>query len=96
MWVAEQAGVGLMLGEERGVQGVVVKQLVPRGSADRTGVVRVGDQLLSVGDEDVSHQTVSNMRHLIIGRLFLTTVIRPCRACVTRFLGEKIEKETKV
>ena len=39
-------------------------------------VVRVGDQLLSVGDEDVSHQTVSNMRHLIIGRLLLTTVIR--------------------
>ncbi len=68
--------MGLMLGEERGVQGVVVKQLVPRGSADRTGVVRVGDQLLSVGDEDVSHQTVSNMRHLIIGRLLLTTVIR--------------------
>ena len=70
MRVAEQAGVGLMLGEERGVQGVVVKQLVPRGSADRTGVVRVGD-------EDVSHQTVSNMRHLIIGRLFFTTVIGP-------------------
>lgn len=29
-----------MLGEEPGVDGVVVKQLVPRGSADRTGKVR--------------------------------------------------------
>jgi C-terminal processing protease CtpA/Prc len=57
-----------MLGEERGVAGVVVKQLVPRGSADRTGRVSVGDQLLRVSDEDVSRQTVSNMRHLIIGR----------------------------
>jgi hypothetical protein len=36
----EQAGVGLMLGEEKGVDGVVVKQLVPRGSADRNGRVR--------------------------------------------------------
>ena len=58
-----------MLGEERGMEGVVVKQLVPRGSADRTGSVRVGDQLLRVGDEDVSRQTVSNMRHLIIGEV---------------------------
>jgi len=66
---AEQAGVGLMLGEERGMEGVVVKQLVPRGSADRTGSVRVGDQLMRVGEEDVSRQTVSNMRHLIIGEI---------------------------
>ena len=29
-----------MLGEEAGVDGVVVKQLVPRGSADRAGKVR--------------------------------------------------------
>ena len=58
-----------MLGEEKGIEGVVVKQLVPRGSADRTGSVRVGDQLLRVGDEDVSRQTVSNMRHLIIGEI---------------------------
>ena len=49
--------------------GVVVKQLVPRGSADRAGVVRVGDQLLRVGDEDVSRQTVASMRHLIIGEV---------------------------
>ena len=56
-----------MLGEEKGVAGVVVKQLVPRGSADRTGSVGVGDQLLIVGEEDVSQQTVGNMRHLIIG-----------------------------
>ena len=30
-----------MFGEERGVEGVVVKQLVPRGSADRTGKVSI-------------------------------------------------------
>ena len=65
-----------MLGEERGVTGVVVKQLVPRGSADRNGNVRVGDQLLRVGDEDVSQQTVSNMRHLIIGK----TMVRRCES----------------
>ncbi len=37
---AEQAGVGLMLAEETNGSGIVVKQLVPRGSADRTGRVR--------------------------------------------------------
>ena len=58
-----------MLGEDRDMVGVVVKQLVPRGSADRAGVVRVGDQLLRVGDEDVSRQTVASMRHLIIGEV---------------------------
>lgn len=42
MWLrAEQAGVGLMLGEDKGASGVVVKQLVPKGSADRNGRVRL-------------------------------------------------------
>ena len=67
--VAKQAGVGLMLGEELGRDGVVVKQLVPRGSADRSGRVCVGDQLLRVGAEDVTQQSLSNLRHRIIGEI---------------------------
>ena len=74
-----------MLGEERGIAGVVVKQLVPRGSADRTGRVSVGDQLLRVGDEDVSRQTVSNMRHLIIGQpMSGRACLCPCADAVRR------------
>lgn len=38
-FLAEQAGVGLMLGENTNFDGVVVKQLVPKGAADRTGKV---------------------------------------------------------
>mmetsp|Transcript_59912 Transcript_59912/g.143226 ORF Transcript_59912/g.143226 Transcript_59912/m.143226 type:complete len:409 (-) Transcript_59912:12-1238(-) len=67
--VAKQAGVGLMLGENTNFDGVVVKQLVPKGAADRTGKVKVGDQLLQVGDQDVSMQTVTDLRHLIIGEI---------------------------
>lgn len=41
----EQAGVGLLLGEQKDSAIVSVKQVVPRGSADRTGRIRVGDQV---------------------------------------------------
>jgi hypothetical protein len=37
----EQAGVGLMLAEEPNGTSIIVKQLVPRGSADRSGKVRI-------------------------------------------------------
>jgi len=53
----------------------MVKQLVPRGSADRNGRVKVGDQLLRVGDIDVTGQSVSDMRHLIIGEIGSTCSI---------------------
>jgi len=42
---AEQAGVGLLLGEQKDSSLVSVKQVVPRGSADRTNRIRVGDQV---------------------------------------------------
>ena len=42
---AEQAGVGLLLGEQEESKAVTVKQVVPRGSADRAGKVKVGDQV---------------------------------------------------
>lgn len=41
----EQAGVGLLLGEQKDSSIVSVKQVVPRGSADRTNRIRVGDQV---------------------------------------------------
>lgn len=31
--------------------------------------MKVGDQLLQVGDQDVSMQTVTDLRHLIIGEI---------------------------
>ena len=44
-WCTEQAGVGLLLGEQKDSSIVSVKQVVPRGSADRTNRIRVGDQV---------------------------------------------------
>ncbi len=36
-----QAGIGIMFGDDKGAPGVIVKQLVPRGSAERNGKVHV-------------------------------------------------------
>ncbi|EKX32887.1 hypothetical protein GUITHDRAFT_148304 [Guillardia theta CCMP2712] len=57
----KQAGVGLLLGEQEESKVVTVKQVVPRGSADRAGKVKVGDQAAWTG------VGVTEMRHLIIG-----------------------------
>eukprot|EP00283_Hemiselmis_rufescens_P014244 CAMPEP_0173440024 /NCGR_PEP_ID=MMETSP1357-20121228/22108_1 /TAXON_ID=77926 /ORGANISM="Hemiselmis rufescens, Strain PCC563" /LENGTH=62 /DNA_ID=CAMNT_0014405467 /DNA_START=86 /DNA_END=270 /DNA_ORIENTATION=+ len=43
---SKQAGVGLLLADTDNSNMVVVKQVVPRGSADRTRQVRVGDQIV--------------------------------------------------
>jgi hypothetical protein len=64
---AEQAGVGLLLGEQKDSSIVSVKQVVPRGSADRTNRIRVGDQILRVGDVDATGMGVTDLRNLIIG-----------------------------
>ncbi|KAJ1480070.1 hypothetical protein T484DRAFT_1812010 [Baffinella frigidus] len=48
----KQAGVGLLLGEHRDSQIVAVKQVVPRGSADRAGRIRAGDQVVPRGSAD--------------------------------------------
>ena len=63
----EQAGVGLLLGEHKDSSVVMVKQVVPRGSADRTGRIRVGDQILRVGATDATGLGVTDLRNLIIG-----------------------------
>lgn len=63
----EQAGVGLLLGEQKDSNIVLVKQVVPRGSADRTGRIRVGDQILRVGGADAVGMGVTDLRNLIIG-----------------------------
>jgi len=63
----KQAGVGLLLGEQKDSSIVSVKQVVPRGSADRTGRIRVGDQILRVGNTDGTGLGVTDLRNLIIG-----------------------------
>uniref|UniRef100_A0A7S0EZ37 PDZ domain-containing protein n=1 Tax=Hanusia phi TaxID=3032 RepID=A0A7S0EZ37_9CRYP len=64
---SKQAGVGLLLGEQEESKAVTVKQVVPRGSADRAGKVKIGDQILRVGGSDLTGVGVTEMRNLIIG-----------------------------
>ena len=46
----------------------MVKQVVPRGSADRSGRVRVGDHILRVaGIDATSGMGVTDLRNLIVG-----------------------------
>ena len=42
--------------------------IVPSGSADRSGVIRVNDVIVKVDDEDVQGQPLSTLRNLILGR----------------------------
>mmetsp|Transcript_40860 Transcript_40860/g.93162 ORF Transcript_40860/g.93162 Transcript_40860/m.93162 type:complete len:383 (+) Transcript_40860:89-1237(+) len=63
----KQAGVGLLLGEHRDSQIVAVKQVVPRGSADRAGRIRAGDQILKVGETEARGLGVNELRNYIIG-----------------------------
>ena len=59
--------MGLLLGEQKDSNIVSVKQVVPRGSADRTARIRVGDQILRVGTSDATGLGVTDLRNLIIG-----------------------------
>jgi C-terminal processing protease CtpA/Prc len=65
--------VGLLLGEQKDSSIVSVKQVVPRGSADRTNRIRVGDQILRVGDVDATGMGVTDLRNLIIGEQVIHT-----------------------
>uniref|UniRef100_A0A7S0TK26 PDZ domain-containing protein n=1 Tax=Hemiselmis andersenii TaxID=464988 RepID=A0A7S0TK26_HEMAN len=64
---SKQAGVGLLLAETENSNMVIVKQVVPRGSADRTRQVRVGDFILKVGGHDVVGMGVTDIRNIIVG-----------------------------
>lgn len=65
---AEQAGVGLLLAEVDNSPLIVVKQVVPRGAAHRSGRVRVGDQILRVSGVDATTgMGVTDLRNLIVG-----------------------------
>lgn len=63
----KQAGVGLLLAEVEGSPYVIVKQVVPRGAADRTGRIRVGDQILKVAGQDAQGMGVTELRNIIVG-----------------------------
>mmetsp|Transcript_20394 Transcript_20394/g.48663 ORF Transcript_20394/g.48663 Transcript_20394/m.48663 type:complete len:386 (-) Transcript_20394:143-1300(-) len=69
MAVSKQAGVGLLLGEHKDSNVVLVKQVVPRGPADRTGRIKVGDQILRVNQMDCVGMPVSSLRDLIKGEM---------------------------
>jgi len=65
--MAKQAGVGLLLGEQGNM--IFVKQVVPRGPADRAGRIRVGDQILRVAHMDCQGVKVSDLRDMIKGEM---------------------------
>ena len=62
------AGVGIFFQQEPNTGKVYVANIVPGGSADRSGVIRVNDVIVKVDDEDVQGQPLSTLRNLILGR----------------------------
>jgi len=63
---ARRAGVGLVL-EARGRGPSFVAELAPGGSADRSGRVRVGDQLLRVDGQMIQGLTPADLSQIISG-----------------------------
>lgn len=61
-------GVGIFFQQEPNTGKVYVANIVPGGSADRSGVIRVNDVIVKVDDEDVQGQPLSALRNLILGR----------------------------
>jgi hypothetical protein len=60
--------VGIFFQQEPNTGKVYVANIVPGGSADRSGVIRVNDVIVKVDDEDVQGQPLSTLRNLILGR----------------------------
>ena len=56
---ASLAGGGT--GSASGSHGVYVDYVVPRGNADRSGVVRVGDRLVRLGEDSVERGTIGDV-----------------------------------
>mmetsp|Transcript_18072 Transcript_18072/g.35303 ORF Transcript_18072/g.35303 Transcript_18072/m.35303 type:complete len:270 (+) Transcript_18072:100-909(+) len=63
----EKQGVGLFF-EKQTNGSVIIVSMVPGCSADRTGVVRMGDEMLAVNQKDIKTWTLSLIRGTIQGR----------------------------
>lgn len=63
-------GVGILFVEEEDPSGfvrVTVKALIEGGSAERTGMIRAGDMVVRVGNQDVIGKPLSVLRTMIPG-----------------------------
>ncbi|XP_072848221.2 multiple PDZ domain protein isoform X19 [Pogona vitticeps] len=49
----DQAGIGIAIGEEDTLNGVIIQNLTEHGTARKDGRIKVGDQILAVDDEIV-------------------------------------------
>ena len=62
------AGIGIFFQQEPMTGKVYVANIVPGGSADRSGVIQVNDVIVKVNDEDVQGQPLANLKTLILGK----------------------------
>eukprot|EP00290_Baffinella_frigidus_P008411 CAMPEP_0180137808 /NCGR_PEP_ID=MMETSP0986-20121125/12469_1 /TAXON_ID=697907 /ORGANISM="non described non described, Strain CCMP2293" /LENGTH=410 /DNA_ID=CAMNT_0022079413 /DNA_START=56 /DNA_END=1288 /DNA_ORIENTATION=+ len=65
--VGSLAGVGIFFQQDSDTNEVFVKTIVKGGSADRSGVLRVGDVVVRVDHDDVEGQPLSTLRSRILG-----------------------------
>jgi hypothetical protein len=61
------AGVGIFFQQDSENNEVFVKTIVKGGSADRSGVLRVGDVVVKVDQDNVESQPLSTLRSRILG-----------------------------
>ncbi|XP_034543586.1 multiple PDZ domain protein [Notolabrus celidotus] len=62
----DHVGLGICMAEEESKEGVVVRSLIPHGTASKDGRIKVGDRIIAVGDEPVAVLSVDKVSSLIL------------------------------
>ncbi|XP_026159401.1 multiple PDZ domain protein-like [Mastacembelus armatus] len=62
----DHIGLGLCLEEEESQKGLVVRSLIPHGTASEDGRIKVEDRVIAVGDESVAGLSVDKVSSLIL------------------------------
>ncbi|XP_063151130.1 multiple PDZ domain protein [Candoia aspera] len=81
----DQGGIGIAIGEEDTLNGVVIQSLTDHGAAGKDGRIKVGDQILAVDDEVVVGYPIEKFFSLLktsksIVKLTISSVEQECLA----------------
>ncbi|CAJ1052199.1 multiple PDZ domain protein [Xyrichtys novacula] len=62
----DHIGLGICMAEDESKDGVVVRSLIPGGTASKDGRIKAGDRIIAVGDEPVAALSVDKVSSLIL------------------------------
>ncbi|XP_060917369.1 multiple PDZ domain protein [Labrus mixtus] len=75
----DHVGLGICMAEEESKDGVVVRSLIPHGTASKDGRMKAGDRIIAVGDEPVAALSLDKVSSLILKHR-VTVKLSICRS----------------